>query len=121
MDEQQRRWRDRLNRLSQGASWASFGLLSLTVLGLVFLWCYAYSQGLFPNPRAPQRDRWDAAWGDNVVLSDGIFALCYLPPSAFSAAVFSAMLQPNARALLVIPCCVLCFFALIFHIDLVDD
>lgn len=118
MDTQQRKWEHILGQLSTLASWASVGLLCLGVASVGFLWVYAASLGFYPNPRALTRT---TLWAGNAFLSDAVYSLIFLPMSALSAAIFSALLKPNARALLVIPLSVACFFIIIAHAGMVDD
>lgn len=118
MDKQQRKWERTLGQLSLLASWASVGLLCLGAASVIFLWIYAACVGLYPNPRAISRT---TLWAGNAFLSDAVYDLVWLPMSALSAAVFSALLKPNVRALIVIPLGVVCFFLVAAHMGLVDD
>ncbi len=118
MDKQQRKWERTLQQLSLLSGWASVGLLSLCVVCLGFLWIYAASQGLYPHPRAASRS---PLWAGNAFLSDAVYLLAFLPLCALSSAVFSLLLKPNLRALMIIPMSVVCLFVVVAHIGIVDD
>ncbi len=118
MDEQQCKWERTLQQLSLLPGWVAIGLLFLCVGGIGFLWFYAISQGFYPHPRAASRM---PLWAGNAFLSDAVYHLAFLPMGAVSAALFSAILKPNVRALTVIPLSVICFSIIVAHTGIVDD
>jgi hypothetical protein len=107
--------------LSDAAGWLSVAFLFLAVLGLVCMWCYAWSQGLYPNPRAARIKMYGPVWGRNVLLENAYYLLALLPICAFTSALSSAILKLNVRGLAVISLSVVCFFAYMFHLPLIDD
>ncbi len=109
------------HKLSESASWLSVAFLSLSMLGLVFLWCYAWSHGLYPNPRATGTKMYRAAWSHNSLLENAYYLLALLPVCAFTSSLLSAAVKLNVRGLAVISLSVACFFAYMFHFPLVYD
>jgi hypothetical protein len=108
-------------KLSEHAGWLSIVFLFLSVIGLVFMWCYAWSQGLYPNPRADRIRMYGSAWGDNWLLENTYYFLALLPLCALTSSLISVVLKLNVRGLAAVSLSVAFFFTYAFHFSLVYD
>ena len=78
-------------------SWVSVGLLIAGVVDIEFTWCYAWSQGLYPNPRAASANMGSGVGRQRVFIGRDLWIGLAADERVFSGGFLGATQAKRAR------------------------